>query len=393
MLKTLTGAALLFSFAATGAAAQELDALLPEGIPGYGTPFAVVADHKVEAPQPTGGQWGAFSLVPALAGSGGYDSAPGGAGASSVFTVAPSLLVTDRVLGFGAYAAATKAVYPQDGAQNTGGVTLAMGEQVALPGETVTLAAGYLNAQETGFALDTVAISRPVAFTLENLRASDEIVSGPFTLKPEVAVLRYRFPGLAAQDRTETREGVTAVWSPPGPVQVLLRVAGTQSADAIPDFSTRTQKVLVGLVDTADGLWTFSALVGVARRQGERAPVLEMRLDWMPAELDRVRLEVVREIDDPDEVGAVAYMLDQAKISVSHEVQTDVTAKFSAQVGEAAYFDSGERETLVGTDAALSWQLGAHLAVEGAYAFNDRQANYLPAANEHVVTLGMTWTP
>ena len=33
------------------------------------------------------------------------------------------------------------------------------------------------------------------------------------------------------------------------------------------------------------------------------------------------------------------------------------------------------------------------LALNAAYEFNDRQANFLRAANEHVVTIGATWTP
>jgi hypothetical protein len=38
-------------------------------------------------------------------------------------------------------------------------------------------------------------------------------------------------------------------------------------------------------------------------------------------------------------------------------------------------------------------QLADCCAVNAEYRFNDRQANNLRAANEHVVTLGLAWTP
>jgi hypothetical protein len=33
------------------------------------------------------------------------------------------------------------------------------------------------------------------------------------------------------------------------------------------------------------------------------------------------------------------------------------------------------------------------LALNGHYLFNDRQSNQLGAANEHVLTLGVSWAP
>lgn len=33
------------------------------------------------------------------------------------------------------------------------------------------------------------------------------------------------------------------------------------------------------------------------------------------------------------------------------------------------------------------------LALTGRYGFNDRQSNLLGAANEHVLTFGLSWTP
>ena len=395
MRKILAG---LFTLCALPACAQEMDAVLPTAIPGYGTPFAVTGEHKPPRPEPTGFTWNGLGIAPALALAGGYDSAPNGAAASSLFTAAPSLLLTDPLFGFGAFATANAALYPSNRAQNTSGVALGAGERAVLARETITVSAAYLRTQETGFALDTLSITRPVSFTVRDFRANDDVSLGMFTLTPEASATSYSFPSLTAQNRTDTRESLTTTYLPPGPLQFLLRLRAKQSNYETPAFNASTNQILAGLVDTASGLWTFSALAGAAQRQPRlgpalTAPVLEAALDWIPSDLDKLRLTLAREIDDPDEVSAAAYTLTEAKLSFSHEYLRTLSLKISGEAANAAYFHSFKRETLFSTTAGASWQLGPNLALTGDYAFNDRQANYLPAANEHIFTLGMTWTP
>ena len=166
----------------------------------------------------------------------------------------------------------------------------------------------------------------------------------------------------------------------------------------MPILNAETNQALAGLVDTADGLWTFSALAGAAQRLPRSgpallAPVLEAGLDWMPTELDRLRLTLMREIDNPEDISATPYTLTQEKFSLTHEYLTDVLFHLSEQAANAAYIQSSDRETLLSSDAGVRWQLNPDLALDGDYAFNDRQANYLRAANEQVVTIGLTWTP
>lgn len=398
-IKNLTSiVAVALTFTAAGARAQLLDSILPDSIPGYGAPFGVTGVSHPRRPEVTGFQLGGLTLIPQLELSQGYDSAPNGSSGSALFSAAPSLLVTDPILGFGAFAAGNVTRLPQNNAQNTSGGAVAFGERAVLPRETITIAAAYLHTQETGFALDTIAISRPIPFTMQNIHASDEISLGMFTVKPELSATRYNFPNLSTQDRTDTREGLTTAYLPGGPVQWVLRLRATQSNYSETIFNAGTNQALAGLVDTANGLWTFSALAGVAQRQPRNgaaltAPVLEAGLDWMPGDLDRLRLTIAHEIDDPDEVSATPYTLTQAKLTLAHEYLNDIVLKFAAQAADASYIHSPLRETLYNGDANISWQLSARLALNGDYTFNDRQANYLRAANEHIITLGVTWTP
>lgn len=391
-------ASVLWLCAMCAAHGQLLESVLPDGIPGYNHSFSVSAPRPDQQLMPLPWQFGGVSVAPSVALASGYDSAPNGAAGSSVYSVAPQILVTDPLLGLGVFASGALARYPQDQAQNLSSSALAFGERAVLPREIITLSGGILNAQETGFDIGTFGITVPVPFTVTDLRASDAIALGQFSLKPEISVTSFRFPDEAVQNRRDDRERATLSYLPGSPLSLVVRLQATQSLYRDQILNADTNALLIGLVDTADGLWTFSALAGFAQRrprQGDKlvAPVLEAGLDWLPDMLDHVRLTVAHEIDDPDAISAVPYTLTQAKFSLHRSTTPDTIVEMSAEADHAAYLNSANEETVYRAGATLSWQLNTILALNAAYAFNDRQANFLRAANEHVVTIGATWTP
>ncbi len=399
MAKTLTGSIWLgLVFISAGARAQELDTVLPEGIPGYGTPFGVISASRQRPAIPPGFLLGDALVSPSLSLASGYDSAPGDAVGSAFGALAPSLRLSDSIIGLGAYAAANSTQYPEDEAQDLHGDVVALGERMVLPQETITIAAGWLAARESVFALDATGAVRPPSYTVRDARASDEISFGLFGLTPDISASWLSLPSFPAEDRTDIAEGVTGAVRPGGPVQFVLRLRALQSQDRDPALSAATSQALLGLLDTASGLWAVSALAGVAQRRprlGEQisAPVLEWRLDWLPFPRDRVRATLAREIDDPDEIAATPYILNEAKIALEHRLPEGGLLTLSSDVQGAAYLSSPRRATLVQEAARLDWPVNPALAFDAAYNFNDRQANFSRAANEHVVTLGVTWTP
>lgn len=380
------------------AKAQQLNLLLPDdSVPGYGQKFSVIAEHRELAPGATGWEWNGVTLAPQLGVATGYDSAPNGAAGSALFNASPSLLVSDPVAGFGAYAEVNSSAYPQDASQNTVTAALAGGERIELPREMITVAAAYLRGAETGFDVDTPVLTRPLVFTLTDLRASDEISSGMFTIKPEFNAAFYSFPDMPGLDRRDMREALTLSYAPGGPLQYVLRLHATQSDYKTNHLNADTNEILAGVEDKADGLWTVSLLTGAARRNSHdisiTAPVLEARLDWLPTQLDQIQLAVLREIDDPDEISANPYRLTEAKLSLAHSLLANVIVKGVAKVSNVAYMKGNSRETLVATSLEMGWYLTPNLALNGSYEFNDRQANYVSAANEHVLTMGLEWMP
>jgi hypothetical protein len=381
------------------AQAQLLDTLLPGTIPGYGQKFSVVAQHRQFAPGATGWNVDGITAAPSVNLQTGYDSAPGGSSASTTAQAIPSLLLTDPVAGFGLYAEANAAAYPQDAAQNTCTALLAGGERITLPRETITLSAALLHGAATGFAFDTAAITSPIPFTLKNLRASDEISSGLFTLTPEFSLSRYDFAGSASSaNRTEQQEAATLDFVSGGPVTAILQIGATQLNYSLETQNADIYELLTGAQDKQDGLWTLSFLAGAAWRNprigpGLVAPIAEARADWQPTMLDKITLTASHEIDDPDAISASPYTRTSINLVISHEYLENVTVQALTDIAIAQYVHMDLHEFLGTGELDMQWRATPALALNGVYIFNTRQANEISAANENVVMLGLTWTP
>ncbi len=391
---------LALSVSTNGAAAFELDSLLPANVPGYGTAQRVSIPGRVDPEyQPLDFDYGTISFSPSINGGGGYDSNPNGiSNGSATFNLNPSLAAEDAQLGFGGYIAGTFSTYPAVTAQNTTGYTVALGQRVLLPRETLTLALASINTQVTGFGFNSIAFSRPVATAVKDIRGSDKILLGMLTLTPEFSVSHYAFEGYASQDRTDYRQSLAAEFTNGGPARWVTLLQATESQYPQTSFNANTYSALAGIADEATGLWQIRLLAGAASRQPTvgkvmTEPVLEGSLSWMPTEIDSLSLDLAREIDDPEQESAEGYTLTEANISFAHEYLRNVIITGSAKFSRADYFNSSLIETLVNVLIAANWHLNRALSVNATYAFNDRQANGLAAANENIITMGVTWTP
>jgi hypothetical protein len=383
-----------------GAAAFELDSLLPANVPGYGTAQRVSILGRVDPEyQPLDFNVGSISFSPTINGGGGYDSNPNGiSNGSSTFNLNPSLTAADTQLGFGAYIEGTFSTYPEVPDQNTSGYTIALGERVLLPRETLTFALASIKTQVTGFGFNSISFSLPVTTTAKDVRGSDKIVLGMLTLTPEFSVSHYTFADYASQDRTDYRQSLTGEFTSGGPARWVTLVQATEAQYPQNVYNANTYAALAGIADEATGLWQIRLLAGAASRQPAigkvmNEPVLEGSLNWMPTEIDSLSLDLAREIDDPEQESAEGYTVSEANISFAHEYLRNVLITGSAKVSRAVYFNSSLMETLVNVLTSANWHLNRALSVNATYAFNDRQANELAAANENIITMGVTWTP
>lgn len=162
-------------------------------------------------------------------------------------------------------------------------------------------------------------------------------------------------------------------------------------------FNANTYEVLSGIGDNAEGIWNFRILAGAGARQPAAGksfltPVVEAAASWMPDELDSFTFGLAREIDNPGQESAASYTLTQANFTADHEYFRNLILSGSAQVSHAVYFRGGLIETIFTNNAAINWHLNRAMALNAAYTFNGRQANFRRAANEHVVTFNIIWT-
>lgn len=386
-------------FAAHGAAAFELDSLLPSGIPGFASSQSGVVLTRAATDAPVGLQAGGLAVQPDVSLGPGYDSAPNGSATGSpLFSLNADILASDDALGFGAYAASNNEFVTAVPSQNSDGYAFAVGERAVLPADVVSVSIAQLRMQETGFALNTVSLVKPVSVIASQFRVSDAHGFGMVTMTPEFAVSRAVFGALPEQSHTNYDETVNFADAPGGPVTAVARVHADQSRYEGVGFDAATYEGLAGLQDSAPALWDVRALGGVATRRPASgkaitAPVLEGALDWMPTDLDSLSFSVAREIDDPMQESANGYTLDEGRFTLAHEYLRNVVITASALAQNAAYFQSKRAETVLSTDAALTWRASRAVAITADYSFNDRQSNFLPAANEHIATVRIDWTP
>ncbi len=379
---------------------MELDTLLPTEIPGYGTPrLTSVLDRTHPEYNPVNVDIAGLTLAPKIEADAGFDSSPNGAGgASGLYDVNPSLLALDTELGLGAYVAGTYTTYPEAADQDLAGYTIAIGERVVLPRETLTFSAAAVAVQETSFALNTFSIEKPIRVLVKDVRGSDAIICGMATLTPQVSATNYRFGDIGSQDRTDYRQSLTTEITPGGPARFVTLLHATESIYRNSAFNADTYSALAGIADQSLGLWNIRLLAGAALRRpvtggALTAPVLEASIGWMPGDLDSVQIDAAREIDDPDQESANGYTLTEADISIAHEYLRNVIFQASFKFSHATYFNTRLIESLYSANTAVDWHLNRALALNATYAFNDRQANFLNAANQHIFTLGVTWSP
>ena len=382
--------------------------MLPTDIPGYGAPTVIsILDRSHPEYTPVAIDIRGLSLNPEIQGGTGYDSGPNGvADASSLFQFNPSVTALDPILGLGAYVSGTYTGYPSATEQDLAGYIVAVGEHALLPRETLNVAIAAVDTQETGFGLNIVAVSNPINVNVKDFRGDGAIVCRMVTLKPELSVTNYRFGGYAnqtasqtpSQDRTDYRQSLTGEFTSGGPLRFVTSLHATESIYLDQSFSANSYTALAGIADEATGLWDVRLLAGAATRRpvsGDAitAPVLEASISWMPGTLDSVKLDLAREIDDPDQESAAGYTLSETDIAVAHEYLRNVIVTGSFKFSYAAYFDSPLVESLYSANTGIEWHLDRAFSLNASYAFNDRQANFLKAANEHIVILGFTWSP
>ncbi len=160
------------------AMAEVMSALFPDGVPGYDTAPGVTIQSRLHPDlEPLGVHEGAFKLMPSLEEGIGYTTnalpGPYRRGSWEILT-APALTIGSDWShdAFGAAFSVRDQRYLSLPSQDRLDGTASVGGRIDIGENQLTLAMAHLSQHEDRSQVDTIASDRPIAFQIDNVRAS-----------------------------------------------------------------------------------------------------------------------------------------------------------------------------------------------------------------------------
>jgi len=389
--------------AAGTAAADMLSALLPAGVPGYGTsPGVTVASRLRPENQPAGIRAGSFVLHPMLEAAAGYDSAPFGASSTGswLFDTHPSLLVGSDWSrdALGAFVSVDDRRYLATPAQDRTDYTISLGGSLDVARSRLTLSAAHLLQHQDRSEIGALLTDRPVAYRLDDARAAFAIPAGRWTITPSLQVSAWHFGDATLdgaplnqtyRDRTLVEGSLTLDYALAPRRDLLLeaRGLGQHYLHAQPNQPQRDStgfQLLAGFADDDGGMWRYRVLAGVESRsfaasayQTHTAAIGEAELAWNPSGLTTVTATLTRSMEDAAQEGVAGFTYTAAKLAIDHEYRRDVLLHGSATVQRADFLPNGGYQTGYGAGAGVTWLVNRTVHLGATYNVSVLHGGYL----------------
>ncbi len=388
------------------AQAQLLDALFPEGVPGYGTEQGVTVQSRIRPDyEPLGIRIDTSTIRPLLGVSVGYDNnifgAPSHRGAWEVATQPSVLANTENSIGSaGLYLAANDVHYLGEPTQNRTDASAFLGGTISVGHDKLTLGAGYLSQHEDRTALDALPSDRPVAFTVANFRGSYDASFGRFSATPSIELNQWHFDNTtifghpvseAGRDRTSVQGGLALRygWMTGRDLLWVNRLVNTRyDHPAIGQKSNDSNawQSLFGVDYDDDTVWRYRLLGGVEYRQAAAAStasqttgIAEAEITWSPTGMTTIRASAFRGIEDAAQTGLSSYTYTSAQLRADHELLRNVVLTASATVRQATFNQTGGQQLGLGFDTGASWLINRNLRLSLTYDFADVRNAHLAA--------------
>jgi hypothetical protein len=359
------------------AVAELMTAVFPEGVPGYDTDEGVTVQTRLHPEQmPLGVREGAFEFLPQLDQSVGYTSnalsGPYRRGSWEVAT-APALAIASGWSrdSFGALFSVQDTRYLSLPSQDRTDATAAVGGRLDIGEDKLTLAAAHLAQHEDQGVLDTIASDRPIAFQINDVRASYEMTRGRWSIEPGVQAANWTYDGTtilglptsqAYRDRVVVEGGVTVHYEL-APLRTLVFVARaigqdytrTPAGQASPNSTS--YQMLAGLDYDDDSVWRWRLLIGAEARdfasrlyRRQNTLIAEAGVGWSPSGMTTVNAVFSRETGDAEQAGVSGLVYTGARLTIDHEYLRDLLFRASFGLQRADFFQGGHQ---VGTAAGL----------------------------------------
>ena len=258
---------------------------------------------------PLGVREGAFEFLPQLDESFGYTSnalpGPYRRGSWEVGT-APALAIASGWSrdSFGALFSVQDTRYLSLPSQDRTDATAAVGGRLDIGEDKLTLAAAHLAQHEDQGALDTIASDRPIAFQIDDVRASYAMTRGRWSIEPAVQATNWTYDSTtilgvpasqAYRDRVVVQGGVTVHYelAPLRTVVFVARAIGqdyTQTPAGQASPNSTSYQVLAGMDYDDDSVWRWRLLIGGEAREfasklyrPQNTLIAEAGVGWSPS--------------------------------------------------------------------------------------------------------------
>jgi hypothetical protein len=386
------------------AVAELMNALFPDGVPGYDTDPGVTVETRLHPEQmPLGVRDGALLFSPRLDEGFGYTSnalpGPYRRGSWQIVT-APSLgMVSDWSRDqFGALVSAQATRYLSLPRQDRTDGTVSAGGRIDIGDDKLTIAAAHVAAHEDRSQLDTIASDRPIAFQVDDVRASYAINEGRWSIVPGVQATHYTYSlttllGIPAsqayRDRLVAQGGVTMSYefAPLRSAVLVVRAIGQdymRTPGGQPSPNSDGYQVLAGIDYDDNAVWRWRALVGGEARRfsspqyaRQNTLIAEAGVAWMPTGLTTVSAIASRDTEDAEQEGVSGLIYTSARLTIDHEYLRDLLFRASIGLQRADFFQGGHQ---IGSTAGLgvTWVMNRNARLLFTYDQTDLHGSSIP---------------
>jgi hypothetical protein len=387
------------------ALAELLSVYFPDGVPGYDKQNGVTVETRLHPElMPLGVREESFVFLPQLDVGTGYsgNAQPGSRrrGSWEVLT-APSLTVASDWArdAIGAAFSVHDTRYLDAPVQNRTDTAASLGGRIDIGGDTLTLAAAHISQHEDRSQLDAIASDRPIAFQIDDLRASYLRTAGRWSIEPALQVTNFTYDGTtvggqpAAQsyrDRIMVQGAMTLRYefAPLRNLVVVVRALGQdymRTPFGQPSPDSVGYQMLAGIDYDDNSVWRWRLLAGGEVRHfasasypQQNALIAEAGVGWAPSGMTTVNATISRETEDAAQEGVSGLIYSAARITIDHEYLRDLLFKASVGLQRAEFFQGG-RQT--GTDAAigLTWVINRSARLSFTYDQTDLHGSHTAA--------------
>jgi hypothetical protein len=388
------------------ALAELMTALFPDGVPGYDADDGVTVETRLHPDQmPLGVREGSFQFLPRLDESFGYSSnvlpGPNRRGSWQVVT-APTLAIGSDWSrdAFGAEVSARDTRTLSLPSQNRTDVTVSAGGRVDIGDDKLTIAAAHLEQHEDRGEINTIASDRPIAFQLDDLRASYGITAGPWSITPNARATNWTYSnttilGVPAnqsyRDRVVVQTGVTVRYefAPLRSVVLVVRGIGqdyTHTPIGQPRLDSTSYQVLAGIDYDDDTVWRWRLLIGgEARRfasplyRPQNTLIAEAGAAWSPSGLTTVSATISRETENAEQEGVSGLVYSAARLTVDHEYLRDLLFQASVGLQRADFFQGGHQSGIT-AGLGVTWVIDRSMRLSFTYDQTDLHGSSIPSS-------------